>query len=148
MSSNGISNGSFLGMKYVLDEARLSGWGGGVGGDLCRCAIRELVYSSNSKRLPESILCMACPRSDRSSLPLCRCSLLLLAEMPPLRPELCLEGALFSDLLNFFAPVPLRYLVVDWTPSLIAKASRTHSVDFFVSSPDILRSVFLKACDV
>jgi hypothetical protein len=36
--------------------------------------------------------------------------------------------------------------VVDWTPSLMAKSSRTHSVDFLVLSVESRRSVFLNAC--
>jgi hypothetical protein len=79
------------------------------------------------------------------SLNRCFRSLGSLGARPPFRPEICRADAGVSVFMNFFAFVPLRYLVVDCTPSLIANSSRTHSVDFLVSSPATFRSVFLKA---
>lgn len=131
-------------MKYGLADGILSGVG--VNGDVCRCSICGVMLPwPRCVRPPWSNLGVASRRSDRSSLILCLCIFPLLEHSPPFRPELCLDGVGLSDLKNFLQPLPFRYLVVDCTPSLIANSSKTHSVDFFVSSPGIFLSVFLKA---
>jgi hypothetical protein len=113
-----------------------------VRGDTCRCVT---AWEWNCSCLGGSALGVD-RWVGRSSLAFCRCDFVLLAQRPPVRPDVCLVGVGWSDLACFLLPVPLRYRVVDWTPSRMANSSNTHSVDFLVSSPETLRSDFLKAC--
>ena len=85
----------------------------GVAGETCRWVICGRLGCWYGYR-PVSSLWMEHREPERSSLIFWRENFVLLAQMPPFRPELCREGVGLSDLVNFLLPVvPLRYRVVD-----------------------------------